>query len=521
VAWSQDYAGLVTIDDGTAGRLRAIDQAYLDNLAYLQPDAGGATVFYAGRRSESGKSYDVLAVTPPRGSELDLWIDRQTHLIERVTAAVGIISSTTTFSNYRRVDGVTYPFLIRSQSSSGNSETTQLSSLEVNTDVAARMRAPAQATHDFSMSGGDHTTVPLQVVNNHLYLTARLNGRGPYTFILDSGGDYIVTPEVSKALQAASSGGFRLQGVGNATEGAAFTHIDSIEIGNAIVRNQYMLVLPIGTGFGMAEGMQIDGMVGYQLLARFLTTIDYARGTLTLAVPSASPASAPGAAALSFYFDQTIPRIPVTIDGVATTAEVDTGSRAGLSLASPFLAGHPAIAALARTAPGVAGFGVGGASYAKLGRIPTLQIGPYFLLNSIASFGVQSAGAFADPYNPANLGGAILRRFDVTLDYAHHQLLLVKNAAFGTPFSYDRSGLFLIDKQGEYAVIAVFPGSPAAASGLSKGDVIVGLDGTPASSQSLADVRSRLSGPIGTVLHLRVRGSSGERDVTLKLADYV
>ena len=103
-----------------------------------------------------------------------------------------------------------------------------------------------------------------------------LDGRGPYTFVLDSGGDYIVTPEVAAAVQAKSSGALRLQGVGSATEGAAFTHIDSIAIGGAVVRNQYMLVLPIATGFGVAEGMKIDGMVGYQFLARFLTTIDYA-----------------------------------------------------------------------------------------------------------------------------------------------------------------------------------------------------------------------------------------------------
>ncbi len=242
-----------------------------------------------------------------------------------------------------------------------------------------------------------------------------LNGRGPYTFVLDSGGDYIVTPEVAAALQAKSAGGLQLQGVGSATEGASFAHVDSIAIGNAIVRDQYTLVLPIATGFGVAEGLHIDGMVGHQLLARFLSTIDYANSKLTLAMPSTTPASAPGAAAIPFYIDGSIPRISVNVDGVTTSAEVDTGSRAGLTLSSPFVAAHPSIEALAKTAPTVEGFGVGGASYARLGRIPTLQIGPYTVSNSVASFGIQTKGALADPFNPANLGGAILRRFDVTL----------------------------------------------------------------------------------------------------------
>ena len=523
VAWNQDYAGLVTIDGGTSGRLQAIDQAYLDNLRYLRSDAGGATVIYAGSRSDGERSYDVLAVTPPRGSEVDLWIDPRTHLIARETATIGIVSATTLLSDYRRVEGITYPFDSSTRTSSGNEFGERITSLEVNTDVAERMRVPGQNVHDFSISGGTSTIVPLQIVNNHIYLSdVMLDGHGPYTFVLDSGGDYIVTPEVAAALQAKSSGGMQLQGVGNATEGASFAHIDSIAIGNAVVRNQYTLVLPIATGFGVAEGLKIDGMVGYQFLARFLTTIDYANSKLTLAMPTAAPASAPGAAAIPFYVDGSIPRISVGVDGVTTSAEVDTGNRAGLELSSPFLATHPVIAALAKTPPGVVGFGVGGPAYARLGRVPTLQIGPYAIANSVASFTYQTKGAFADPFNPASIGSAIWRRFDVTFDYAHQQLLLAKNANFDTPFSYDRSGLFLIDANGAYTVLSVFTGSPAAAAGLAKGDVIVGINGAPASTASLAALRTLLVGPAGTVVHLHIRGPAGhERDATLTLADYV
>jgi len=522
VAWDQDYSGLVTIDGGTAGRLTAIDQAYFDNLRYLAPDAGGAIVIYAGHKTDAAKAYDVLAVTPPQGSEVDLWIDPRTHLIARETGTIGIVSQTTVLSDYRRVDGITYAFATKSQDSNGNSSATNLASLDVNGDVAERLHVPIQNVRDFSVAGGS-TTVPLQIVNNHIYVPGViLDGHGPYTFILDSGGDYIVTPEVAAALQTKSSGGLQITGVGAATEGAAFTHLDSIAIGGAVVHNQYSLVLPIATGFGVGEGVRIDGMIGYQLLARFLTTIDYANAKLTLATPTAAPATAPGAAAIAFYIDGTIPRIPIGVNGVETSAEVDTGNRSALDLSAPFLAAHPAIAALARTASGVTGFGVGGPAYARLGRIPELQIGPYQIPNAVAGFAEQTKGAFADPFNPANVGGATLRRFDVTFDYAHQQLLLAKGADFDAPFNYDRSGIFLIDANGAYTVLSVFPNSPAAAAGLAKGDVILAINGAQASSDSLAAVRALLSQNAGTVVHLHVRGAQGaERDVTLTLADYV
>ncbi len=522
VAWSSDYSGLVTIDGGQAGRLEAIDQAYLDNLAYLHPDAGGATIIYAGQQSEDGKTYDLLAVTPPQGSEIRLWLDPNSHLIARETGTIGVVSQTTILSNYRRVDGVTYPFSSSTQTSTGNSETIRLSSLEINAPVGERIRVPRSSGHDFSISGGASSTVPLQLVNNHVYVSVMLDGRGPYTFVVDSGGDYIVTPEVAATLQAKSTGGVRLSGVGNATEGAAFTHVASIGVGNALVRNQYALVLPIATGFGVAEGMRIDGMLGYQFLARFLTTIDYANFKFTMAMPSSSAASAPGATAIPFFIDGTIPRISVGVDGVTTSAEVDTGNRAGLELSSPFLAAHTAIAALAKTPPGVVGFGVGGPAYARLGRIPTLQIGPFAITNSIASFTYQSQGTFADPFNPANIGGAVLNRFSVTFDYAHQQLLLAKNAQFGAPFTYDRSGLFLIDENSAYTVLSVLPGTPAAAAGLAKGDILLTVNGAPAANESLAALRAQLSAPVGTTVRLHIRGPRGvERDAMLKLADYV
>jgi hypothetical protein len=351
VAWSQDYAGLVTIDGGASGRIQAADQAYLDNLRYLRADAGGAVVVYAGPRSADGKQYDVLAVTPPNGSELQLWIDPRTHLIGQVRTTVGTISITTDYSNYRRIDGLTYPSSSSTQTSTGNSFAERFYSVELNTDVAERMRVPGRNVHDYSIAVGASTSVPLQIVNNHIYVSGTLDGHGPYTFVVDSGGDYIVTPEVAATLRAKSVGGVRLSGVGNATEGAAFTRVDTIAVGGAQIRNQYMLVLPIARGFGVAEGMRIDGMLGYQFLSRFLATVDYADSKLTLAMPPALPAEMPGAAAIPFFFDGTIPIIPVTINGVAATAETDTGNRAGLELLTPFLATHPGLPASPRRPP--------------------------------------------------------------------------------------------------------------------------------------------------------------------------
>ncbi|MBV8067298.1 MAG: PDZ domain-containing protein, partial [Candidatus Eremiobacteraeota bacterium] len=149
-------------------------------------------------------------------------------------------------------------------------------------------------------------------------------------------------------------------------------------------------------------------------------------------------------------------------------------------------------------------------------------IGPYQLPNTVASFTDQTTGDLADPFNPANVGGAIWRRFALTFDYAHQQLWLAKNGNFDQPFNYDRSGLFLIDRDGTYTVLSVLARTPAAAAGMKKGDSILSVNGAPASLESLAALRMQLSAAAGTQVRLHIRGPAGhERDVTLTLADYV
>jgi hypothetical protein len=268
----------------------------------------------------------------------------------------------------------------------------------------------------------------------------------------------------------------------------------------------------------MAEGVQIDGMFGPAVPERFLTAIDYARGTLTL---SSQGSTTPTGTAVPFFFDSTIPVVPVTIDGVAAHADLDTGNRGQLFLTSPFLASHPSLAARATTANAVTGFGVGGPSFGRLGRIGVLQIGPYSLHGVVASFATQTTGATADPFTDANVGGGSWNRFVLTLDYPHERIYLAPNERYGTPFTNDRSGVFLVNYHDSIVVIGVTDGTPAAASGLHKGDIVLTVNGRSATSYTLAELRELFMSAPGTNVMLHVRSGSTERDVTLRLADYV
>lgn len=519
VTWNENAAGIVRIDGGMSARETAIDSIYLDAYEYLRPDAGGAALSYVGERHANGKDYDVVDATPVGGSTLEFWIDRATHLISKVNTTVGLISSSTVFSNYRRIDGIEIPLASATTESTGNNESSTTERVTVNEPgVAARVGVPRSSAHDFSISAGTSTTVPIDVVNNHIYIrSVMLDGKGPFTFIFDTGGAFVVTPQTAAALNVQARGGAQIGGVGAHTEGAQFTHVARVQIGGAIMTNQDFVVLPIGDAFATVEGVKIDGMVGYELPDRFLATVDYERDTLTLALPGSA---APAGTAIPFYFDGTVPRVPIAVDDIAASAELDTGSRGALDLFEPFVASHPRLAAKETTANGVAGFGVGGATYAKLGRTD-VTIGPYRLGGVVTAFTTQTTGAFADPFGQSNLGGDFWKHFTLTLDYPQQRIYLVPSARYATPFTYDRSGLFLAEVNGNVVVVAVRDGTPAATAGLARGDVIQTIDGKPASGYTLPNLRLMLEGEPGTMLRLHVRSGTTERDVTLTLANYV
>ncbi|MBV8198121.1 MAG: PDZ domain-containing protein [Candidatus Eremiobacteraeota bacterium] len=174
------------------------------------------------------------------------------------------------------------------------------------------------------------------------------------------------------------------------------------------------------------------------------------------------------------------------------------------------------------TAEGVNGFGVGGPSIGKLGRVQEVGIDDLRLTNLIADYSSQKVGALSAPFVAANLGGNLLRRFAVTFDYGNETMTLIPNADFSQADTYERSGLFLIKRSGNVVVVDSRPGTPAADAGIAKGDVIASVNGSSTSGMLLSQVRDAFVQPAGTVVTLVIAGKDGtQRTVKITLRDYV
>jgi hypothetical protein len=438
----------------------------------------------------------------------------------RFVQTIGPNSSTTAYSDYRPVGGIMVPYAIHSEGSDGNaSDVTITSALVGAPDGATHLVKPHSDVHDFSIANGaSQTSIPFDLIDNHVYLSVMLNGKGPYRFIFDTGGLNLVDPAVAKEIGAFGAGSAQGGGVGSTTESVSFANVDKLQVGDATLEKQLFFVAPTRAGFGATGGQPVDGLIGFEVLARFVTTFDYGTNRVVLQLPGA--AAPPGAQVTPFVLDGKQPLFACRIDAVASQCTLDTGARDSISLMGPFVAANPQIVPANVSAVGINGFGFGGPALGKLGRISSLEIGNYTIPNVVADFTAQDKGAFAVPFISANVGGGIWKRFSMTLDYGAQTMALVPNAAFAAPDVYERAGLFLINKSGSFVVLDARPGTPAAQAGIVKGDTIATIDGKPLAS--LQDVRQLFFGAPGTVLQIGLVAKDGtKRTVALTLRDFV
>ncbi|MGA8532818.1 MAG: aspartyl protease family protein [Candidatus Tumulicola sp.] len=523
VTWNRDRSGLVWNDGSDAGRSAEIDAAYVARMALWRPDADDAAVQFLGTKANDGRAYDVLTVLPEESKlPMDLWFDRHTHVLRREVLANGPLVTTTTFSGYRRVGGALFPFAVQAAGSDGNTSVDKVTQVVLDpADASPQLRRPASSVHDFSIANGATSTIPFTLHENHVYLNVMLNGKGPYLFIFDTGGGNVIDPEVAQAIGAIGKGSAQGGGAGSGTETASLADVDTLQVGDAVLKHQLFAVAPVRMGFGVATGKNVDGLIGWEVLARFLTRFDYAENQVVLTLPDRATPQA-NAHAIPFVFYGTQPQIDCKIDGIPSECTIDTGARDTLTLFGPYLAAHPEVRPAKLSEIGVNGFGFGGPALGRLGRLREFEIGGMQLNDLVADYTTQTQGALAAPFIAANIGGNLLRRFDITFDYGKQTMALVPNPTFNDPDRYERVGLFLINKGGKITVVDARPGTPGADAGIAPGDVISTIDGAPTEMMSLEGVRATFYQPAGTVVRLGVTTKDGtQRTVAVTLRDFV
>jgi len=120
-----------------------------------------------------------------------------------------------------------------------------------------------------------------------------------------------------------------------------------------------------------------------------------------------------------------------------------------------------------------------------------------------------------------SIGLDYLARFQVTLDFARNQMYLKPSKSFHAAYPDAASGLALMWRKGQVMVRYVSKNSPAERAGIVEGDIVVAVNATPASGQTLGRLRKELMGEHGTEVSVSLRRGEQAQVVKFSLEEYL
>ena len=307
-------------------------------------------------------------------------------------------------------------------------------------------------------------TIPLDTDGGSSpFVRGRVQG-APFWFLLDTASPTSFARKQSQVL--------------GLPDGPALSNL-AIELPGLTIKMRSLAVADLDAR-QIALGHRTDGVLGSEVFARFVVTIDFQAKTLTLR--DSKTRRSPGRGrALVLAIEEGRPYVDakVTPRGRETLGGrflVDTANEGAVTLFSPFVQEHRLLGP-----PPTVPAGSGGTMQAVI-RGETLEIGGQLLREPIITLSGSPDGSLADPRHAGVLGMDVLRRFKLTLDTSRGRMLLEKSSAFREPFDYDASGLRVQPQGADLTTLEVrrvTPGSAGAQAGLQAGDVILAVDGRP------------------------------------------
>ncbi len=522
--WMRDISGVSITQEGGDRMPVAVNEAYRNANLWWRADRGGAQVSYVGREQADAKQLDHLAVTPQGGSRFDAWFDADSHLLVRTAEPQMFFQTQETYDDYRRFGKVMFAGTRSVDFGTGPSNIEKMKVTSVAHEPArapsayARLTAPARGGE--LVDGAVTDTVPFRLLNNHVYVEALVNGKGPYTFIVDTGGHTLFSPRVVKEVGLESVGESATSGAGEKTATSGYARYREIAIGKARLRDQVGFTIQIYEP--SIEGIQVDGMIGFEYFSRFAVRLDYAARTMTTTDFAHFDAKDAGTA-VAFKFYDHLPQVTGAIDGVPALFDIDSGSRSEIDITGPFVARHKLRDKYRKGVSAITGWGVGGPSRSYVARLPSLTLHDIKVDDVVAGLSEAKGGSFSDANYDGNIGSGLLKRFVVTFDYAHQVMYLERLAPPPADVGrFDRSGMWINARIDAYEVKSIDANGPAARAGLAEGDLITSLNGQRAVAERLSDARSMLRTlPAGTEVTVTFKRGGAEQRTTLKLSDQI
>ena len=275
--------------------------------------------------------------------------------------------------------------------------------------LALALFAPARAAE-----------IPATFSEGLIFVRASIGAGPPGVFLLDTGaGVTILDARFASAAGVRLGDPIALVGGGGAT-GAHRAENVRLTLAGGVIEAVTDATVTDLTHIDQGMRTHLDGILGDDVLRRFVVTLDYRSGTVRLDPPqsAAPPADAAPMGGLMVPFVSA--HVQQGGRGADAEFQIDTGSNTAIEFWAPFARrAFPD----APVTPG-AGMGVGGFTRTERGRLDTLVVAGHTINGPAANFADKTLPDDAGPAYGGVIGGPAWRGLVLTLDFPHRRVWL-------------------------------------------------------------------------------------------------
>jgi hypothetical protein len=279
--------------------------------------------------------------------------------------------------------------------------------------------------------------IPIQLTERgHIFVPVRVNNSEPLWFVLDSGSaDTVLNKRLVEKLNLKVEATGEAEG-GGGVEEAILTSGVTLNLSGLRLPNLQVPALDF-KGLEASLGRDIDGMLGYDFIRRFVVEVNY-EGRAIKIFNAATYRYRGRGESLPITTDNGQPhiRLKVALPGrgpIRGKFIVDGGAGGTtLEFASPFVQRQKlldTIELLDTTSLAA----IGGSVNISYGRGKNIQLGRFLLENPIVGFSQAKSGSQGKRNIAGLIGAKLLRRFTIIYDDKRRRIIFEPNNSFAQP----------------------------------------------------------------------------------------
>lgn len=390
--------------------------------------------------------------------------------------------------------------------------------------------------------------IPFQLINNLIFIPLEVNGV-TLNFLLDSGVDQtiLLSLDDKEAVSMHSVQKIKLKGLGSNEPIEGLRSSNNILSYKSLVDRNHDVYIVLDQSFNFSShiGIPVNGIIGYNFFKNNLVEVNYDKKKI-IVYEDANKARKKFKKYVTspITIERNKPYLMANIridqEVIPSKLLVDLGNSDALWI---FENQSKNIKIPQINFEDYLGKGFSGDINGFRAKIPSVAIQSFRFESPIVAFpdsvSIKSVNKVVD--RVGSIGGEILKRFNLIFDYPNQSIYFRKSRSFNNPFSYNMSGIELqndgvqwvqetmnlqtvnLDNTADptannaqndfklkfilkpiFSIASIRKNSPAEASGLEVGDILVSIDSVEAYRYSLQDINNLLKSEEGKWLYLTI-----------------